>query len=167
MQGDEEGERHVGRSSQSSSEDLSPSCPWKGKGSQSIPVEREGVSLASHRITALAFIPACPDSSPLYRRDFPQPLQGWKRTLPDRSGGEPPCPPRDRTSPALFSSPDSRGIFLPEDIEQSVRGQPSCRPPCLQLLPLYIAGCQGCSRSLADILFFPDSLIKQRIMWKS
>lgn len=167
MQGDEEGERHVGRSSQSSSEDLSPSCPWKEKGSQSIPVEREGVSLASHRITALAFIRACPDSSPLYLRDFPQPLQGWKRTLPDRSGGEPPCPPGDR--PAQPSSPPQipGGIFLPEDIEQAVRGQPSCRPPCLQLLPLYIAGCQGCSRSLADILFFSDSLIKQRIMWKS
>lgn len=130
MEGDEEGERHVGRSSQSSFKDMSPSCLWKGKrGAGKASPWRGRVSLDLHRMTTFAFILACPDGCLLYHRDFPQPLQGWKRTLPDRSGGEPPCPPRDRTNPALLSSPYSRGIFLPEDIEQSVRGQPNCQPP--------------------------------------
>lgn len=57
-----------------------------------------------HRITAFVFIfmwaQACPDASPpLYPRDFPEPFQGWKRTLPDKNGGELPSPPRDREPP--------------------------------------------------------------------
>jgi hypothetical protein len=34
----------------------------------------------------------------LYSRDIPQPLQGWKRTLPDRNGGETPSCLRTRHS---------------------------------------------------------------------
>lgn len=34
---------------------------------------------------------ARPDPSPpLYPRSFPEPLQGWKRTLPDRNGVDEP-----------------------------------------------------------------------------
>lgn len=62
--------------------------------------------------------------------------------------------PETAPSPRPPLLTDSRGIFLPENIEQPVKGQPSCRPPCLQLLPLYIADCQGCFRILADRFYF-------------
>lgn len=62
-----------------------------------------------------------------------------------------------------------QGAFFSLRISNSLsQASQAASPPCLQLLPLYIAGCQGCFRILADrFYFFPDSLIKQRIMWES
>lgn len=90
-------------------------------------------------------------------RDFPEPLQGWTRTLPDESGGELPCPPGDRRrgrAPSS-SSPWSQGAFLPEHLGSPSKASQAAGP-LLQLLPLRIAGCHAALGSWQTdfILFF-------------
>lgn len=115
--------------------------------------------VASHGIKTLGFLSCGP--RPVLIPPLLSTLEAFQNLSKDGKGlylteMEVRCLPLPETghNPGHLSSPDSGGISLPEAIEQSVKGQPSCRPPCLQLLPLYIASCQGCFRILADRFYF-------------
>lgn len=125
----------------------------KWRGGQAQPV-------ASHGINRLAFLSCRP--RPVLIPPLLSTLEAFRNLSKDGKGlylteMEVRYLPLPETghNPGHLSSPGSPGsISFPEAIEPSVKGQPSCRPPCLQLLPLYIASCQGCFRILADRFYF-------------
>lgn len=128
----------------------------KRRGGQAQPV-------ASHGINRLAFLSCGP--RPVLIPPLLSTLEAFRNLSKDGKGlylteMEVRCLPLPETghNPGHLSSPGSPGsISLPEAIELSVKGQPSCCPPStprLQLLPLYIASCQGCFRILADRFYF-------------